>query len=155
MESDGKSNTAGQSSVADDQIAKEKLERARKNKEKALELRKSRNRAHPYSKPSSSSSVAVGNPVSHVRTPNTSGSAPSLRDSHAGYIIEDEPTKHAPVYRVVEESGECGPLHSILQYHSVLEVSLGVRNLKALLQYPKCSQGTAKCLRVSKLSHRH
>ena len=104
--SDGSSNTAGQSTAVDDQVAEEKLERARKNKERALELRKSRNRAHPYSKPSSSSSVTGGNPVSHVRTPNTNSSASSLRDSHAGYIIEDEPTDHAPVYRVVEESGE-------------------------------------------------
>ena len=109
-EPEGGSTTAGPAAGADDQVPEEKLERARRNKERALELRKSRNRAHPYSTYSKPASTRV-----------TPSSVSSLRDSHAGYIIEDVPTEHTPVYRVGVESGkykhwECCLQSSVTNY---------------------------------------
>ncbi len=90
------------------QVSQEKVERAKKNKERALKLREARNRAQPYAKslPNTKSADSGGHgaatPMIHMKTHS---SAPSIRDSHAGYIIEEGPVERAPVYRVAEESG--------------------------------------------------
>lgn len=78
-------------------IQKEKIERSRVNKERAIELRRTRMAAsHPYSRPDQAS----------IRTSKPKvNTAESHRDSHAGYIIEDEPTGHSLGYRTVEETG--------------------------------------------------
>ena len=77
--------------------SKEQLERCKKNKEKAMELRKGRTRAHPYSK-----SKPYSREADSVVPSSTSN------DTHAGYIIERESTstEHIPVYRKAAEIGE-------------------------------------------------
>lgn len=81
----------------DQAIQEEKLERSRRNRERALKLRRSRiATAHPYNRPQNSDKVGA-----HVTKPKTA----SYRDSHAGFIIEDEPVGQSKGYRMVEEDG--------------------------------------------------
>ncbi len=98
------SSTSDPATPAGSQVSQEKVERAKKNKERALKLRKTRNRAQPYTKslPNTSSADSGGatTPITHVKTHSL-----SIRDSHAGYIIEEGAVARAPVYRVAEESG--------------------------------------------------
>lgn len=90
------------SEVTDDSVhmSQDQTERVRKNKQRALELRKARNRAKPYTKPCTSSANSAITNVKH------DDSSQSLRDSHAGFIFEEEPVKRGAVCRVTEESGE-------------------------------------------------
>ena len=87
--------------VVDKDIQEEKIERSKRNRERAIELRKSRvAAAHPYSRPQSSSDQVAA----HVNKPKPNTAA-SYRDSHAGFIIEDEPMGHSRRYKIVEDNG--------------------------------------------------
>ncbi len=121
---DSKNNSSQSSETTNVSICTslEQKERVRKNRERALELRKARNRAQqPYTKPSSASSAntsAVAQVVTHV---HSSAPCQSLRDSHAGFIIEEGPVKRAAVCRIItEESGE----HTLFVYPSPEQGSL-------------------------------
>ena len=112
------SSTSDPATPAGSQVSQEKVERAKKNKERALKLRKTRNRAQPYTKSlpntSSADSGGAATPITHVKTHS---SALSIRDSHAGYIIEEGPVARAPVYRVAEESGMHCTVHLLMIYY--------------------------------------
>lgn len=108
--SDECKNEADFVAVVDKDIQEEKIERSRRNRERAIELRKSRIAAtHPYSRPQNSSDQVAA----HVSKPNPVPTK-SFRDSHAGFMIEDEPTGHSQRYKIVEENGTILMLKSIV-----------------------------------------
>ncbi len=97
---------AEEESRDDPSLTEEQKQRIHRNKEKALALRDLRKKSKPYDKVSERSSKQRQGGSSSVSLDKQSQPLRSARNTHAGFIMDDdEDAKKAHAYKKVEDAG--------------------------------------------------